>query len=79
MNKTDELIFKVIDKQTGKEADIQQITQEDWAQRLVYTDMMGFLISQEGGLYLADTCGNFVPCNYERFKVFFTDAQRRCL
>jgi len=71
-----EPIFKVIDKQTGEEADIQQIVKEDWAQRLVYSDMLGFLISEEGGLYLADTCGNLVPCDYERFKVIFIGSWR---
>lgn len=66
-------IFKVIDKQTGEEADIQQIVKEDWAQRLVYTDVLGFLISEDGALYLADACGNFIPCSYDRFKVVFTE------
>lgn len=68
-----EPIFRVIDKRTGEEADIQQIIKENWTQRLVYSDMLGFLISEDGGLYLADTCGNLIPCDYERFKVVFTD------
>lgn len=62
-------LFKVIDKQTGKEADIQQIVQEDWAYKLVYTDVIGFLLGDDGCLYLADSCGNFVPCDLNRFEV----------
>lgn len=50
--------FKVIDALTGKEADIEKIAlSEDWAKRLVYCDMEGFFIGQDGqSLILADAC-----------------------
>lgn len=66
-------VFIVVDKKTGEEADIQQIIKEDWAQRLVPTEVLGFFISEDGTLYLADTHGNFVPCSCDRFKVVFTE------
>lgn len=69
-------VFEVIDKKTGKEADIQQIVKEDWAQRLVYSDILGFLINDEGELYLADRCGNLIQCSYDRFKVVFVGSWR---
>jgi len=62
--------FKVIDNHTGKEADIEQIAlTEEWAKNLIYCDMDGFYIGQDGTLILADECGNFVYCDTKRFKV----------
>ena len=68
--------FRVIDKQTGKEADPYEIAlHEEWAQSLVYCDMEGFAITEDGDLMLADECGHVVYCDPERFKVVFEDDQ----
>lgn len=66
--------FKVIDPKTGKKPDLQQIVlNEEWAQRLVYTDIDGFYIDEYGDLILADECGNFVYCPSGRFEVYFIE------
>lgn len=66
--------FIVIDKKTGKEADTWNIAlNEEWAKGLIYCDMEGFAITEDGNLVLMDECGNVVYCNTERFKVVFED------
>ena len=68
--------FRVIDMKTGKEADPYEIAlREEWAQGLVYCDMDGFAILQDGTLLLVDECGNFEYCDGERFKVVFEDIR----
>ena len=62
--------FWVLDKTTGKEADPHEIAlKEEWAQDLIYCDMEGFAILEDGSLYLLDECGNYVYCNPVRFEV----------
>ena len=62
--------FKVIDNNTGKEADIGKIAlKEDWAKCLCYCDMDGFAIAQDGMLILLDECGKYTYCPENRFKV----------
>lgn len=66
--------FTVIDSKTGKEADVEKIVlKEDWAKSLIYCDMEGFAITEEGNLILLDECGNYVFCDEERFKVVFVE------
>ena len=66
----DVLKFKVIDKLTGKEADIKAIAEtEEWAMLLMHIDMDGFAIKEDGTLLLMDECGNFVYCPKDRFEV----------
>lgn len=66
--------FVVIDRETGKEADLEAIARnEDWAHTLMYCDMEGFFIRQDGQLILADQCGNFAYCDRERFQVIFEE------
>lgn len=68
--------FRVIDNKTGKEADTWNIAQhEEWAQGLVYCDMEGFAITEDGTLVLMDECGHVVYCDAERFKVVFEDER----
>ncbi len=68
--------FRVIDKKTGKEADTWNIAlHEEWAQGLVYCDMEGFAITEDGYLMLADECGHVVYCDTERFKVVFEEER----
>ena len=62
--------FSVIDTKTGKYPDLQKIAlKEDWAKGLMYCDMEGFAISEDGCLYLMDECGNMVVCPEGRFRV----------
>lgn len=66
--------FHVIDRKTGKEADTYRIAlKEKWATGLVYCDMEGFAIGEDGSLMLLDECGNFVYCDRERFEVVWDD------
>lgn len=65
-------MFTVIDKETGKYPNLEQIAlKEDWAKNLIYCDMEGFFLSEDGNLVLADECGNFAYPPPERFKVIY--------
>lgn len=64
------LEFTVIDKATGKYPDLKQLAlKEEWAQNLIYTDMEGFCINEDGNLLLTDECGNVAYCPPGRFRV----------
>ena len=67
--------FRVIDHNTGKEADECEIAlNELWASRLCYCDMEGWAIEQDGTLILMDECSQFAyPPKPERFEVVFDD------
>ena len=66
------MTFKVIDKKTGKEADTYKIAlKEDWAKHLIYCDMEGFAIEEDGTLVLMDECGNVAYCPDDRFEIVF--------
>lgn len=70
-------LFTVIDKQTGQEADMERIAlDEDWADGLIYCDMEGFAILQDGGLMLMDECGSFRYCPVDRFLVCLSLDER---
>jgi len=63
-------LFTVIDKETGKAPDMEKIAlTEDWADGLIYCDMEGFAIQDDGGLMLLDECGNLRYCPEGRFSV----------
>lgn len=62
--------FKVIDVMTGVEADPYKIAlKEPWAQHLMYCDMEGFAILEDGTLMLTDECGKYEFCPEGRFVV----------
>ena len=62
--------FTVIDNKTGKEADVEKIAlEEKWAYSLIYCDMEGFAITENGDLVLLDECGHYEFCDSKRFKV----------
>lgn len=68
--------FTVIDQNTGEYPDLEHIAlHEDWAKGLMYCDMEGFLIGEDGALILADECGRFAYCPDGRF-IIIPDAQR---
>lgn len=69
--------FRVIDNQTGAEADMEQIAlKEAWAEGLVYCDMESFAVEQDGTLLLLDECGNFVYCPLKRFQVVWGPKEK---
>lgn len=62
--------FTVIDKKTGEYPDLEHIARcEDWAQGLIYCDMDGFAIGEDGNLLLLDECGNQRYCPDGRFEI----------
>lgn len=70
LDKAIEIPFKVIDKQTGKEADIYNIAlNEEWAKHLIYCDMEGFAVEQDGSLILLDECSNVAYPPADRFEI----------
>ena len=74
-DKEKQIEFKVIDNNTGKEADIGKIAlKEDWAKGLMYCDMQGFAILDDGNLVLLDECGKFEYCPSERFSIKFENS-----
>jgi hypothetical protein len=66
--------FRVIDKETGEEPNLMQIAlQEDWAKHLMYCDMEGFAIEDDGTLLLLDECGKMAYCPEDRFEIIFEE------
>ena len=64
--------FTVIDKKTGEYPDVQNIAlTEEWANRLIYCDIDGFYISEDGSLALVDDCNNIAFCPPDRFEVIW--------
>lgn len=62
--------FDVIDTKTGEYPDLWEIAlKEDWAGGLMYCDMEGFAIEEDGTLLLLDECGKHVYCPEGRFKI----------
>lgn len=52
------LRFTVIDTKTGEYPDLEKIAlTEQWAKHLMYCDMDGFAITEDGSLILMDECG----------------------
>lgn len=69
------LKFSVIDNKTGEYPDLYTIAlKEDWAKGLLYCDMEGFSVNEDGQLILSDECGKFVYCPSDRFTVVFEDS-----
>ena len=67
--------FDVIDNKTGCYPDLFEIAlNEDWAKHLMYCDMCGFAIHEDGSLILLDECGAFAYCPEGRFTVIFGKA-----
>ena len=62
--------FTVIDAKTGEYPDLSDIAlHEEWAQDLMYCDMEGFAILEDGTLILMDECGRFTYCPEGRFQI----------
>lgn len=66
------ITFDVIDPKTREYPDLEEIARtEEWAQNLIYCDMDGFCINEDGNLILVDECGNYSHCPPDRFEVTF--------
>lgn len=64
------MIFFVVDKKTGREANPERIAlKEEWAKGLIYCDMEGFAMLEDGTLILVDECGHYEYCPEGRFEV----------
>lgn len=62
--------FTVIDTKTGEYPDLRDIAlNEDWAEGLMYCDMEGFAIQEDGYLILMDECGNCTYAPAGRFEI----------
>ena len=67
--------FTVIDKKTGEYPDTRKIaSREKWAKGLVYCDIEGFALQEDGTLILLDECGNYAYCPPDRFDIVFEEA-----
>lgn len=70
------MTFRVIDKITGEEPDTWEIAAtEDWAKSLMYCDIEGFAVEEDGTLILMDECGKFEYCPVDRFKVVLDETE----
>lgn len=64
------LEFDVVDTKTGQYPDWEHIARtENWADGLVYCDIGGIAIREDGSLILLDECGNCVSCPRDRFEI----------
>lgn len=64
------LRFDVVDTTTGKYPDWERIAkEEDWAKGLVYCDIDGIAIQEDGSLILLNECRNCVSCPQDRFEI----------
>ena len=62
--------FKVIDTWSGREANISELTEENWvSDRLYIYEIDGWWVSEDGNLILMDDCGKFAYAHMERFKI----------
>ena len=71
--------FKVIDKRSGKEPifDFNHIFREKWFKEsnLIYCDIDGWYIGEDGTLILLDDCGNAAYPPSNRFEVLFEEVE----
>lgn len=68
--------FEVIDTKTGKYPDLWKIALEEyWAKGLMYCDMEGFAIEEDGTLILLDECGRHAYCPEGRFKIVWAKGE----
>ena len=62
--------FTVIDKKTGSYPNVWSIARRcKWAKNLVYCDIDGFAVMEDGNLILMDDCGNLAYCPKDRFEI----------
>lgn len=68
--------FTVVDKKTGEYPDLWDIAlKEEWAKGLMYCDMEGFAIEENGMLILLDECGRHAYCPEDRFEIVLEETE----
>ena len=69
--------FTVIDKHTGKYPNTWSIARRcKWAKHLVYCDIDGFALTEDGNLLLMDDCGGVAYCPKDRFEIVWEDEEK---
>lgn len=69
-----DFLFTVIDPETGQEANCERIAlNEEWAKDLVYCDVTGFAITEDGCLMMFDDCGSTAYPPLNRFKIVWNE------
>ena len=67
--------FSVVDNRTGEYPDLWEIaSNEEWAKHLMYCDMEGFAIGEDGSLLLLDECGGVAYCPEGRFTIVLANG-----
>lgn len=65
--------FLVIDNKTKKEANTYKIAKDEkWAHDLIYMDIEGWAIEEDGTLVLLDECGHYAYAPPDRFSIKVT-------
>ena len=66
--------FTVIDRKTGEYPNTYSIARRcKWAKHLIYCDIDGFALMEDGTLVLMDDCGNVAYCPRDRFEVVWDE------
>jgi hypothetical protein len=77
------MLFEVIDRRTGGSPifDFNHIFKEKWFKEsnLIYCDISGWGIDEDGNLFLMDDCNNIAYPPRKRFKVRFNLKQMRAI
>lgn len=64
--------FSVVDNATNEYPDVEKIAlNEEWAKHLIYCDIDGFFVGEDGHLILVDDCGNAAWCPADRFSIVY--------
>lgn len=69
------MVFKVIDKKTGKEPTDRVIDNIAKKGGLIRCDIEQFYLGEDGSLVLADDCGNTTYVDTNRFKVVIQNKE----
>ena len=68
--------WEVVDRKTGKLANVEELAGESWVrEKLVWPDLEGFAIGEDGCIYLLDECGNWEYCDPTRFYIRWPDIE----
>ena len=68
---------RVIDPKTGEYPDVAKIAlTEGWAKNLIYCDIDGFYVDEDGCLVLIDDCGTAAFCPEDRFAVIWEQGPK---
>jgi hypothetical protein len=77
------MLFEVIDRRTGGAPifDFNHIFKEKWFKEsnLIYCDISGWGIDEDGNLFLIDDCNNIAYPPRKRFKVRFNLRKMRAI